>query len=218
PGDLVVVTELEHHSNFVPWQYMAKRTGAGFRMIHVNADGELDLGDLDTIAAEGQVKVVANNLVSNTLGTINPVEQLARWGHEQGAIVVVDAAQAAPHMPVDVQALGCDFLAFSSHKLCGPTGAGVLWGRLELLEAMPPFNFGGAMISSVSLEKTTWAQVPSKFEAGTPAIAEVVGMGHAIDYISAIGLDAIARHEHELVALALERLAEVPGVTAFGPP
>src|SRR6184192_2098724 len=143
PGDLVVVTELEHHSNYVPWQYMAKRTGAGFRMINVNADGELDLGDLDAIAAEGQVKVVANNLVSNALGTINPVEKLAEWGHEQGAIVVVDAAQAAPHHPVDVQALGCDFLAFSAHKMCGPSGVGALWGRLELLEAMEPFNLGG---------------------------------------------------------------------------
>src|SRR6266516_1126767 len=140
PGDVVVVTELEHHSNFVPWQYMANRTGASFRMIHLTEDGELDLGDLEAIAREGNVKVVANNLVSNALGTINPVEKLADWAHEQGAIIVVDAAQAAPHHPIDVQALGCDFLAFSAHKMCGPTGVGALWGRLELLEAMEPFN------------------------------------------------------------------------------
>ena len=140
PGDLVVVTELEHHSNFVPWQYMAKRTGAGFRMIHINADGELDLGDLDAIAGEGKVKVVATNLVSNALGTINPVEKLTEWAHEQGAIMVVDGAQAAPHHPVDVQALDCDFFAFSAHKMCGPSGVGALWGRRELLEAMEPFN------------------------------------------------------------------------------
>jgi cysteine desulfurase/selenocysteine lyase len=218
PGDLVVVTELEHHSNFVPWQYIAKRMGAGFRMIHVNANGELDFGDLDAIAAEGQVKVVANNLVSNALGTINPVEKLATWAHKQGAIMVVDGAQAAPHHPVDVQALDCDFFALSAHKMCGPTGVGALWGRRELLEAMEPFNLGGHMIRKVRFEETTWGEVPHKFEAGTSPIAEAVGLGAAIEYLNAIGVAAIERHEQELAAYALERLADVPGITLYGPP
>ena len=152
PGDLVVVTELEHHSNFVPWQYIAKRVGAELRMIHVNDEGELDLTGLDEVGEGGDVKVVATNLVSNALGTINPVEKLADWAHSQGAIMVVDAAQAAPHHPVDVQALRCDFLALSAHKMCGPTGVGALWGRSELLESMEPFNLGGHMISKVRFE------------------------------------------------------------------
>jgi len=218
PGDLVVVTELEHHSNFVPWQYVAKRQGAGFRHIPIDDSGELQLDALEKIASEGRVKVVANNLVSNSLGTINPVEKLAAWAHEQGAIMVVDAAQAAPHRPLDVQALGCDFLAFSSHKLCGPTGVGALWGRSELLEAMSPFNLGGEMIRSVALERTTWNELPYKFEAGTPAIAEAVGFGVALDYISEVGLEAISQHEHELTAYALGRLAELPWVETYGPP
>ena len=218
PGDLVVVTELEHHSNFVPWQYIAKRTGAGFRMIHVNDDGELDLGDLEAIPAEGSVKVVANNLVSNALGTINPVEKLAEWAHGQGAIVVVDAAQAAPHHPLDVQALGCDFLALSAHKMCGPTGVGALWGRRELLEEMEPFNLGGHMISKVRFEETTWGELPHKFEAGTSPIAEAVGLGAAIEYLNAVGVDVIEAYEQELAAYALERLADVPGIKLYGPP
>jgi cysteine desulfurase/selenocysteine lyase len=218
PGDVVVVTELEHHSNFVPWQQIAKRAGAKFRPIPVDGGGELQLDALDAIAKEGRVKVVANNLVSNALGTINPVEQLAAWAHEQGAIMVVDAAQAAPHRRIDVQALGCDFLAFSSHKLCGPTGVGVLWGRAELLERMSPFNFGGEMIRRVTVEETTWNGLPYKFEAGTPPIGEAVGMGAAIDYLSQIGIEAIEAHEHALAAYALERLADVPGVHVFGPP
>ncbi len=218
PGDVVVITELEHHANFVPWQFVAQRTGASFRHIPIDDLGELQLDALDELAASGNVKVVANNLVSNTLGTINPVEKLAAWAHEQGAIMVVDAAQAAPHRAVDVQALGCDFLAFSSHKLCGPTGVGALWGKAELLEAMSPFNLGGEMIRSVSLEKTTWNELPYKFEAGTPAIAEAVGFGAAIDYVTAIGPEAIAAHEHELVAYAMERLQEIPGLRVFGPP
>jgi cysteine desulfurase/selenocysteine lyase len=218
PGDLVVVTELEHHSNFVPWQYMAKRTGAGFRMIHVNDEGELDLTDLDDIAREGNVKVVANNLVSNALGTINPIEKLADWAHAQGAIMVVDAAQAAPHHPIDVQALGCDFLAFSAHKMCGPTGVGALWGRRELLEAMEPFNLGGHMIRKVRFEETTWGDLPHKFEAGTSPIAEAVGLGAAIEYLNEIGIEAIEAYEQELAGVALERLAEIPGVKLYGPP
>ncbi|MFN2469369.1 MAG: cysteine desulfurase [Gaiellaceae bacterium] len=218
PGDVAVVTELEHHSNFVPWQYIAGRTGASFRMIRLDDSGELDLGTLDEIAAGGRVKVVANNLVSNALGTINPVERLAAWAHEQGAIMVVDAAQAAPHMRIDVQALDCDFLAFSAHKLCGPSGVGALWGRAELLEAMEPFNLGGHMIRKVRLEETTWGELPHKFEAGTSPIAEAVGFGAAIDYLEDVGLEAIADHEHELTVDALERLAEVPGMRLYGPP
>jgi cysteine desulfurase / selenocysteine lyase len=218
PGDVVVVTELEHHSNFVPWQYIANKTGASFRMVHLTEDGELDLADLEPIGREGNVKVVANNLVSNALGTINPVEKIAEWAHAQGAIMVVDGAQAAPHHPIDVQALGCDFLAFSAHKMCGPTGVGALWGRLELLEAMEPFNLGGHMIRKVRLEETTWGDVPHKFEAGTSPIAEAVGLGAAIDYLEAIGLAAIEEYEQELAAYALERLAEVPGIVLYGPP
>ena len=218
PGDIVVVTELEHHSNFVPWQYVAKRTGATFKMILLTETGELDLDELDAIADDGNVKIVANNLVSNSLGTINPVDKLAVWAHEQGAIMVVEAAQAAPHKRIDVQALGCDFLAFSAHKMCGPSGVGALWGRLELLEAMEPFNLGGHMIRRVRFEETTWGDVPHKFEAGTSPIAEAVGLGAAIDYLEGIGMDAIEAYEHELAAYALERLAEVPGITLYGPP
>ena len=218
PGDLVVVTELEHHSNFVPWQYVAERTGASFRHIPIDDAGELQLDALDGLGREGRVRVVANNLVSNTLGTVNPVARLAEWAHEQGAIMLVDAAQAAPHRPVDVQALGCDFCAISSHKMCGPSGAGALWGKRELLEAMAPFNLGGEMIRSVALERTTFNELPYKFEAGTPAIAQAVGFGAAIDYLNEIGLEAVERHEHELAAYALERLAELDYVTVYGPP
>ncbi len=218
PGDVVVVTEGEHHANFVPWQYIASRTGATFRAIPIDDRGELVLESLDGLAREGNVKVVGVGLVSNTLGTINPVEQIVAWAREQDAITVIDAAQAAPHRGIDVQALGCDFLAFSSHKLCGPTGVGALWGRHELLEAMSPFNLGGSMIRSVALDKTTFNDLPHKFEAGTPAIAEAVGFGAAIDYIGAIGLDAIERHEHELTVYAMGRLAELEWIRVFGPP
>jgi cysteine desulfurase/selenocysteine lyase len=217
PGDVVLVTELEHHSNYVPWQYVARRTGADFRMLPLSDTGELALESLEETAGGGDVKVVAAGLVSNALGTINPVERLAAWAHERGAIMVVDAAQAAPHVPLDVQALGCDFLAFSAHKLCGPTGVGVLWGRAELLEAMEPFNLGGHMIRKVRCEGTTWGELPHKFEAGTSPIAEAVGLGAAIDYLTGIGLDAIAEHEHELTVYALGRLSELPGVTLYGP-
>lgn len=218
PGDVVVITELEHHSNFVPWQFVANRTGASFKHIPIDDAGELQLDALDEIAASGNVRVVANNLVSNSLGTINPVERLAAWAHEQGAIMVVDAAQAAPHRPIDVQALGCDFLAISSHKLCGPSGVGAIWGRAELLEQMAPFNLGGEMIRSVALDRTSWNELPYKFEAGTPAIAEAYGFGVAIDYLSEIGLESIERHEHELTEYALDRLSELDWVRVFGPP
>jgi cysteine desulfurase/selenocysteine lyase len=218
PGDLVVVTELEHHSNFVPWQYIAKRTGAGFRMISLDENGELRVDELDAIARDGAVKVVATGVVSNSLGTINPVERLSALAHEHGAIMVADAAQAAPHKTVDVQALGCDFLAVSAHKMCGPSGVGVLWGKAELLEAMEPFLTGGHMIRAVGVDETTWGELPHKFEAGTAPMAEAVGFGAAIDYLTAIGFDAIEQYEHELAAYALDRLAELPWVTSYGPP
>jgi cysteine desulfurase/selenocysteine lyase len=218
PGDVVVVTELEHHANFVPWQQIAKRTGAEFRAIPFDANGELVLESLDEIAAAGNVKVVAANWISNTLGTINPVDRLTAWAHDQGAIMVVDAAQAVPHRPVDVQALGCDFLGFTSHKICGPGGAGALWGRRELLEAMSPFEMGGEMIRNVKLTETTWNELPHKFEAGTPAIAEAYGLGVAIDYVTGVGLEAIEAHEHALVRYAMERLEELGFVRVFGPP
>jgi cysteine desulfurase/selenocysteine lyase len=217
PGDVVLVTELEHHSNFVPWQYMAARTGAEFRMLPLDEKGELRLDALEQTVGDGAVKVVATNLVSNSLGTINPVEKLASWAHERGAIYVCDAAQAAPHRSVDVQELGCDFLAVSGHKMCGPSGVGFLWGKAELLEAMEPFLMGGHMIRQVRFERTTWGELPHKFEAGTAPAAEAVGLGAAIDYLEAVGLDAIAAYEHELAASALEALAEVPGITLYGP-
>lgn len=218
PGDVVVVTELEHHSNFVPWQYVARRTGATFAMVRLTDSGELDLDGLDEIARSGSVKIVAANLVSNALGTVNPVERLSAWAHEQGAVMVVDAAQAAPHRPIDVQALDCDFLAFSAHKLCGPSGVGALWGRRELLEEMEPFNLGGHMIRRVQFEETTWGDLPHKFEAGTAPIAEAVGFGAAVDYLNEVGLEAIEQHEQDLAAYALERLREVPGIQLYGPP
>jgi cysteine desulfurase/selenocysteine lyase len=218
PGDLVVVTELEHHSNFVPWQFIAGKRGAELRMLPLDDNGELDLSGLDALAREGTVKVVATNLVSNSLGTINPIDRLVGWAHEQGAIFVCDAAQAAPHMKLDVQALGVDFLALSGHKMCGPSGIGALWGKAELLQSMEPFLTGGHMISSVRVDKTTWGELPHKFEAGTAPMAEAVGLGAAIDYLEEVGLDAIEAHEHELAAYALGRLGEVPGITLYGPP
>jgi cysteine desulfurase/selenocysteine lyase len=218
PGDVVLVTEMEHHSNFVPWQYIAGRTGAEFAAIPVDDEGELQLDELDSLTSRGRIKVLACTYVSNSLGTVNPVERLVEWAHEQGAIAVVDAAQAAPHRHVDVQALGCDFLGFTGHKMCGPTGIGVLWGRRELLERMSPFELGGHMIRKVTLEETTWNELPHKFEAGTAAIAEAVGLGAAIDYVNEVGLDVLERYEHELLDYALPRLADVPGLRLFGPP
>jgi cysteine desulfurase / selenocysteine lyase len=218
PGDVVVVSELEHHSNFVPWQFIGGRTGATLAMIPLTEEGELDLSTLDDLARQGRIKVVATNHVSNSLGTINPVEKLVKWAHEQGAIFVCDAAQSAPHVPLDVQALGVDFLAISGHKLCGPSGIGALWGRGELLQRMEPFLTGGHMISSVRLDRTTWGELPHKFEAGTAPMAEAVGLGAALDYLQNVGFDAIEAHEHELAAYALGRLAEVPGITLYGPP
>jgi cysteine desulfurase / selenocysteine lyase len=217
PGDVVAVTEMEHHSNFVPWQYIAGRTGAEFAVVPVDANGELQLDELDSIATRGNIKVLACVHVSNSLGTVNPLERLVAWGREQGALVVVDGAQAVPHRAVDVQAIGADFYAFTGHKMCAPTGIGVLWGRTEHLEAMSPFELGGHMIRKVTVERTTWNELPHKFEAGTAPIAEAVGLGAAIDYLDAIGLEAIERHEHELLDYALPKLDALDGVKVFGP-
>jgi cysteine desulfurase/selenocysteine lyase len=215
PGDTVLVTELEHHSNFVPWQYIAKRNGAAFAILPVTESAELRLDLLDSFE---NVKVVASGLVSNAIGTVNDVARIAEWAHERGAIHVCDAAQGAPHRRIDAQTLGTDFIAVSGHKMCGPSGIGFLWGRTELLLAMEPFLMGGHMIRKVTAEETTWGELPAKFEAGTSPMAEAVGLGAAIDYLEAVGLDAIEQHEHTLAAYALDRLGEIPGVTLYGPP
>ena len=203
PGDLVLVTELEHHSNFVPWQYIAKRTGAEFRMIPLTDTGSSSSTGSTRSSATDALKVVALNLVSNALGTVNAVERIAAWAHERGAIVVCDAAQAAPHRALDVQEIGCDFVAISGHKMCGPSGIGAVWGRAHLLERMEPFLVGGHMIRKVQADGTTWGELPHKFEAGTAPMAEAVGFGAAVDYLNEVGLDAIARHEHDLTEYAL---------------
>jgi cysteine desulfurase/selenocysteine lyase len=218
PGDVVLVTELEHHANFVPWQYIAKKTGATFRMLPVEPDGTLHLEQLDELAGEENVKVVATGYVSNVLGGSNDIPRIAAWAHERGAIHVCDAAQAAPHKRVDVQALGSDFVAVSGHKMCGPSGIGFLWGKTELLLEMEPFLTGGHMIRRVREDESTWGELPHKFEAGTAPMAEAVGLGAAIDYLEAVGLEAIEQHEHDLVAYALGKLGEIGGVTEWGPP
>jgi cysteine desulfurase/selenocysteine lyase len=216
-GDGIVLTEMEHHSNLVPWQILAAEKGANIHIIPVTDGGELDLSALDGILAQ-KPKIVCVTHMSNVLGTINPVQEIAARVHAAGALVLADGAQSVPHLPVDVQVLGIDFFAFSAHKMCGPTGIGVLWGRQELLEAMPPFLGGGDMIKRVYLRRFEPAALPHKFEAGTPAIAEAVGLGAAVDYLSGVGREAIQAHEQQIVAYALERLAEVPGVTVYGPP
>jgi len=216
PGDRVVITEMEHHSNIVPWQLATERTGAELRWFGLTDDGRLDLSNIDELLTP-ETKVVALTWVSNMLGTINPVAEIARRAHEVGAVVVLDASQAAPQLPVDVQAVDADFLAFTGHKVTGPTGIGVLWGRTELLEQLPPFLGGGEMIATVSMEKSTWAAIPHKFEAGTPPIVEAVGLGAAIDYISHIGLDQIHAHEQAITGYLLDGLASVSGVKVLGP-
>jgi cysteine desulfurase/selenocysteine lyase len=216
PGDRVVITEMEHHSNIVPWQLAAERTGAELRWFGLTDDGHLDLSNIDELLTP-QTKVVALTWVSNMLGTINPIAEIARRAHEVGAVVVVDASQAAPQLPVDVQAVDVDFLAFTGHKVTGPTGIGVLWGRTELLDALPPFLGGGEMIATVSMEKSTWAPIPHKFEAGTPPIVEAVGLGAALDYIGHIGLANIHAHEQAVTGYLLDGLASVSGVTVLGP-
>jgi cysteine desulfurase/selenocysteine lyase len=216
-GDGIVLTEMEHHSNLVPWQMLAAERGAKIHIIPVTDGGELDLSTLDSILAQ-KPKIVSFTHMSNVLGTINPVEEITAKAHAAGAVVLVDGAQSTPHLPVDVQALGADFFAFSGHKMCGPTGIGVLWGRQALLDEMPPFLGGGDMIRRVYLRDFKPADLPHKFEAGTPAIAEAVGLGTAVDYLSGIGMAAIQAHEQQIVAYALERLEEVPGLKVYGPP
>jgi cysteine desulfurase/selenocysteine lyase len=214
-GDEIVVTEMEHHSNFVPWQMLAQATGAVLRMAPVNDAGELDLGALARLVTP-RTKIVAVTHLSNVLGTVNPIRQITDLAHASGALVLVDGAQSVAHGAVDVQELGCDFFAFSGHKLFGPTGIGVLYGRRDLLEQMSPWQGGGGMIGTVSLEGTTWAEVPMRFEAGTPPIAEAIGLAEAIAFVESIGSDAIMAHEAELQALALERLTAIPGVRLIG--
>ncbi len=215
-GDQVVITEMEHHSNIVPWQLACQRTGATLTWLGLTDDGQLDLSELDRIITE-PVKVVALTYVSNVLGTINPISTIVRRAHEVGALVLLDASQAAPHLPLDVAALGADFVAFTGHKMCGPTGIGVLWGRKELLEALPPFLGGGEMIETVTMTTSTYAPLPYKYEAGTMPIAQAVGLGAAVDYLSGIGMANIAAHEHALVTYALERLQTVPELRIYGP-
>ena len=216
-GDVVILTEMEHHSNLVPWHILSAEKNIRLEFIPVTAEGLLDL-DVYRSLLKLQPKLVAFTHVSNVLGTVNPAAEIIRLAHSVGAVVLVDGAQSVPHRPVNVQTLDCDFLAFSAHKMCGPTGIGVLYGRKELLDAMPPFLGGGDMIKRVHLRSFTPNELPYKFEAGTPAIAEAVGLGAAVGYLNSLGMEAIAVHEQEIIAYALERLEEIPGVSVFGPP
>jgi cysteine desulfurase/selenocysteine lyase len=216
PGDEVLITEMEHHSNIVPWQILCEATGARLRYLRLTDSAELSLDELDSVLAEGRVKLVAFAHVSNVLGTINPVAEIARRARAAGAVSVVDGAQAVPQMPVDLAELDADFYAWTGHKALGPT-IGMLHGRRELLEEMPPFLGGGHMISRVERERSTWNELPFKFEAGTSAAAEAVGLGAAIDYLAAIGMESVRAHKRDLTAYALERLPEVDGISLFGP-
>ena len=215
-GDEIILSVMEHHSNLVPWQLIAQRTGAVLKHVQLTDEQTFDLNHFKQLLSD-KTKLVAMNHVSNTLGCINPVETVVELAHAQGAKVLVDACQSVPHMQVDVQTLGCDWLVASGHKMCGPTGAGFLYGRLEILNAMPPFMGGGEMIQDVSLDQSTYAELPHKFEAGTPAIAEVIALGAAVDYLNQVGIERIADYEHELTQYLYERLAEVPQVKLYGP-
>jgi cysteine desulfurase / selenocysteine lyase len=217
PGDEVLITHMEHHSNIVPWQLLCQRQGAKLRYLGVSDDGQLSLDELDAALASGRVKLVSVAHISNVLGTINPVAEIVRRAHAAGAVTLIDGSQAMPQLPVDIAQIGSDFYAWTGHKALGPTGIGVLHGRREILEAMGPFLGGGDMIASVGFDMSTWNDLPWKFEAGTSAIAEGVGLGAAIDYLSAIGMDAVRAHERELTAYTLERLEDVEGLRAFGP-
>ena len=217
PGDEILLTQMEHHSNIVPWQMLAQEKGATIRWLHVSEDGRLSLDELEEVLAQGRVKLVSVVHVSNVLGTINPVAQIAARARAAGAACLVDGSQAVPQMPVDLHEVGADFYVWTAHKALGPTGLGLLHGRRELLEAMPPFFGGGHMISQVGLDSSTYAELPGKFEAGTSAITEVVGLGAAVDYLSAIGMEAVRAHESDLTAYALERLPELEGLRVFGP-
>ena len=215
-GDVILLTEMEHHSNLVPWQLLAERTGARLRFVPVLDDGTLDLEQLPSLLTN-EVKIFAFTHISNSLGTINPVSELCEKAHAVGALTLVDAAQSVGHLPIDVQELGCDFLAFSGHKMCGPTGIGGLYGRAEVLDSTPPWHGGGEMIVTVTLEKSAFKKAPHRFEAGTPNIAGAIGLAAAIDYIEQIGRPAIFEHDSDLANYATQRLSELPGMRVFGP-
>ena len=215
-GDEILISVLEHHSNIIPWQLLARRTGAVIKYIELDEQGRWILDELPQLLTD-RTKIVAISHVSNALGTVNPVKRVAAAAHEVGALVLVDGAQGAVHMKVDVQDLGVDCYAFSGHKMCGPTGIGVLWARRDLLDSMEPYQGGGEMIHFVGRDESSWATVPHKFEAGTPNIAGAIGMGAAIDFLSGVGMDAIARHEHELLGYALERMSALDGIRIYGP-
>ncbi|MFW5692395.1 MAG: cysteine desulfurase [Chloroflexota bacterium] len=217
PGDTVISTQMEHHANIVPWQMLAAERDIRVLYIPLQGDGTLDLDAYQRMLVNEPVKLVSVMHASNVLGTINPVQEMARMAHEHGALLLVDGAQSAPHLPVDVQALDVDFYAFSSHKMVGPTGMGILYGRETLLDAMPPWQGGGEMIERVTLEGSTWTDLPYKFEAGTPSIAEAVGLGAAVDYLTTLGMDKVHAHEQVITRYAMERLEEIPGVTVYGP-
>ena len=217
PGEEILISEMEHHSNIVPWQLAAQRTGAVLKYIPINNNGELDLSDPDKYFTEN-TRIVSLTHMSNVLGTINPVKKLARMAHNVGAVFIVDGAQGVPHMKVDVQDLDCDFYTFSGHKMLGPTGVGILWGKLERLENMDPFMGGGEMIETVTMESSTWNSVPYKFEAGTPNFAQAVGLGAAVDYLADITMEKIAEHEKELTNYALDKLDKIEGLRLHGSP
>ncbi|RDI41442.1 cysteine desulfurase [Falsibacillus pallidus] len=215
-GDEIVISYMEHHSNIIPWQQLAKQTGATLKYLPLQEDGTISLEDVrKTITSN--TKIVSIMHVSNVLGTMNPIKEIAKIAHEHGAVMVVDGAQSAPHLKVDVQDLDCDFLAFSGHKMGGPTGIGVMYGKKHHLEKMEPVEFGGEMIDFVGLQESTWKELPWKFEGGTPIIAGAIGLGAAIDFLQEIGLDEIEKHEHKLAAYALERMSEIEGMTIYGP-
>lgn len=216
PENSIVVSEMEHHANLIPWQQLAKRSGAELKWIGVTSDGRLDESKIDSLIT-AKTKIVALTQQSNVLGTINNLEQIIRKAHQVGAIVIVDACQSVPHIPVDVTELGADFLAFSGHKILGPTGVGVLWGRYELLNELPPFLFGGSMIENVTMTDATWAEAPRKFEAGVPNMAQVVGLAAAVKYLQAIGIAEVHEHEKDLTAYLLKELAQISGVSVVGP-
>jgi cysteine desulfurase/selenocysteine lyase len=215
-SDSIVVTEMEHHANLIPWQQLAKRTGAQLKWFKVNQDSRLDLSNIDQVIT-ANTKVVALTHQSNVLGTINPLDAIVKRAHEVGAVVVLDACQSVPHVRVNVAELDVDFLAFSGHKSVGPTGVGILWGKSELLSDLPPFLTGGSMVTSVTMESATWADAPQKFEAGVPNMAQAVGLGAALNYLSNIGMDAIAQHERSLTGYALDKLLQIPGLRIVGP-
>ncbi|MES1034314.1 cysteine desulfurase [Bacillus pumilus] len=215
-GDEIVITHMEHHANIIPWQQAAKATGATLKYIPLQEDGTLSLEDVKQTITH-QTKIVAVTHVSNVLGTINPIKDIAKIAHDHGAIIVVDGAQSTPHLQIDVQDLDCDFFAFSGHKMCGPTGIGVLYGKKDLLNNMEPAEFGGEMIDFVDLYDSTWKELPWKFEAGTPIIAGAVGLGKAIDFLNDIGMEEVSRYEHQLATYALERFKELDGATVYGP-